>query len=91
MREGASSTPNSPTGGDISAEFAKLAKFGGACVSEPDMYRRIAALIRDDATRRFLVVSAISSVTDSLLAAVSKPRAEKEIDSFVAAMSKAVR
>src|SRR5213592_1922408 len=50
------------------------------------MYRRIAALIRDDATRRFLVVSAISSVTDSLLAAVSKPRAEKEIDSFVAEM-----
>ena len=67
-------------------ESAKLAKFGGACVSEPDMYRRIAGLIRNDTARQFLVVSAISGVTDSILASVSKPLAEKEIDSFVAEM-----
>jgi len=50
------------------------------------MYRRIAGLIRNDTARQFLVVSAISGVTDSILASVSKPLAEKEIDSFVAEM-----
>ncbi len=66
------------------AERARVAKFGGNCVSRPDMYDRIAKLIEADKARRFLVVSAISGVTDSLLTTIAKPRAEKEIDLYVA-------
>ena len=68
------------------AEPAKVAKFGGACVSQPDMYERIAKLLGEDRSRRFVVVSAISGVTDSLVTTIAKPRAEKEIDLYVAEM-----
>ncbi len=64
-------------------ESAKVAKFGGVCVSEPDMYDRIAKLLLEDRTRRFVVVSAIAGVTDSLLATIAKPRADKEIDRYI--------
>ena len=63
---------------------AKVAKFGGACVSRPDMYDRIAKLLTADPARRFVVVSAIAGVTDSLVTTVAKPREEKEIDLYVA-------
>ena len=63
---------------------AKVAKFGGVCVSRPDMYDRIAKLLQEDSTRRFLVVSAIAGVTDSLFTTIAKPREEKEIDFYVA-------
>ena len=53
---------------------AKVAKFGGVCVSRPDMYDRIAKLLQEDSTRRFLVVSAIAGVTDSLFTTIAKPR-----------------
>ncbi len=65
-------------------EPSKVAKFGGNCVSTADMYERIAKLLREDPSRKFLVVSAISGVTDSLVAILAQPREEKEIDSYVA-------
>ena len=65
-------------------EPAKVAKFGGNCVSSRDMYNRIAKVLQADRSRRFVVVSALSGVTDSLLAALTKPREEKEIDQYIA-------
>ena len=62
----------------------KVAKFGGNCVSTGDMYERIASVVHEDLTRKFLVVSAISGVTDTLVTILARPREEKEIDSFVA-------
>src|SRR5947199_6749145 len=62
----------------------KVAKFGGNCVSTGDMYERIASVVHEDLTRKFLVVSAISGVTDTLVTILARPQEEKEIDSFVA-------
>ncbi|TLZ84597.1 MAG: ACT domain-containing protein [Methanobacteriota archaeon] len=61
----------------------KVAKFGGNCVSTVDMYERIAHLVETDPNRKFLVVSAISGVTDSLVTILAQPREEKEIDPYV--------
>ncbi len=69
-------------------EPAKVAKFGGVCVSRPDMYDRIAKLLSQDRTRRFVVVSAIAGTTDSLVTAIAKPRREREIDSYVAELKR---
>ncbi len=66
------------------AEPERVAKFGGACVSRPEMYDRVAAILRADANRRFVVVSAVAGVTDSLVQILSRPREEKELDLFVA-------
>jgi len=65
-------------------EPGTVAKFGGNCVSSADMYRRIAKILQADRARKFVVVSAISGVTDSLVASLAKPREEKEIDHYVA-------
>ena len=66
------------------ADAWKVAKFGGNCVSRPDMYDRIAKVLRADPSRKFVVVSAIAGVTDSLVATLAKPREEKEIDLYIA-------
>jgi len=47
------------------------------------MYERIAHLVETDPNRKFLVVSAISGVTDSLVTILAQPREEKEIDPYV--------
>jgi len=70
------------------AESAKVAKFGGVCVSRSDMYDRIAKLLDEDRTRRFVVVSAVAGTTDSLVTAIARPRAEKEIDLYVAELKR---
>ncbi len=62
----------------------KVAKFGGACVSQPEMYDRVAEILRADPGRRFVVVSAVAGVTDSLVQAIARPREEKEIDQYLA-------
>ncbi len=62
----------------------KVCKFGGACVSRPEMYERIARILQADEGRKFVVVSAVAGVTDSLLTMVAKPREEKEIDLYIA-------
>ena len=61
----------------------KVAKFGGNCVSRPDMYDRIGKALQEDPARRFVVVSAIAGVTDSLVTTLAKPREEKEIDLYI--------
>lgn len=66
------------------AETRAVAKFGGACVSQPEMYDRIAKILRADETRKFVVVSALAGFTDSLVSIISKPREEKEIDAYLA-------
>ncbi len=66
----------------------KVAKFGGACVSRAEMYDRVAALLRSDPGRRFVVVSAVAGVTDSLVQAITRPREEKEIDQYLADLRK---
>src|SRR3990172_12640556 len=71
------------TGEDTLGEPWKVVKFGGNCVSRPDMYDRIAKILHADASRRFLVVSAIAGVTDSLLTTIARPREEKEIDLYI--------
>src|SRR3989441_2735610 len=48
------------------------------------MYERIAHLVEEDLSRKFLVVSAISGVTDSLVTILAQPREEKEIDPYLA-------
>src|SRR5438445_3034460 len=48
------------------------------------MYERIENLVHEDLTRKFVVVSAISGVTDSLVTILAQPREEKEIDPYVA-------
>src|SRR6266487_598603 len=48
------------------------------------MYDRMAKAARADPSRKFVVVSAIAGVTDSLVATLAKPRDEKEIDLFIA-------
>src|SRR5439155_415643 len=63
-RAGACSTRSSHTGEGTLTEPWKVAKFGGNCVSTGDMYERIASVVHEDLTRKFLVVSAISGVTD---------------------------
>jgi aspartate kinase len=63
---------------------AKVAKFGGNCVSSPEMYDRIAKILQADRSRKFVVVSAITGVTDSLLEALARPREEREIDRYIA-------
>src|SRR5439155_1144507 len=83
-RAGACSTRSSHTGEGTLTEPWKVAKFGGNCVSTGDMYERIASVVHEDLTRKFLVVSAISGVTDTLVTLLARPREEKEIDSFVA-------
>ena len=72
------------TGEGILAESAKVVKFGGNCVSSSDRYDRIAKILQADSSRKFVVVSALSGVTDSLLAALARPREEKEIDQHIA-------
>ncbi len=69
-------------------ELETVAKFGGACVSKPEMYDRVAALLQAGPRRRFVVVSAVSGVTDSLLQTLAKPREEKELDLFLADLRK---
>ena len=71
------------------AEPGTVAKFGGNCVSSTDMYRRIAKILEADRSRKFVVVSAISGVTDSLIATLAKPREEKEIDLYIAELRRA--
>src|SRR6266704_4368210 len=66
------------------AEAWKVAKFGGSCVSDAEMYDRIAKAVQTDPSRKFVVVSAIAGVTDSLVSTLAKPREEKEIDLFIA-------
>src|SRR5256712_1090904 len=83
-RAAACSTRSSHTGEGTLTEPWKVAKFGGNCVSTVDMYERIANLVHEDLTRKFLVVSAISGVTDSLITILAHPREEKEIDPYVA-------
>src|SRR6266571_3283556 len=75
---------SSRIGEDTLADAWKVAKFGGSCVSDAEMYDRIAKAVQADASRKFVVVSAISGVTDSLVSALAKPREEKEIDLFIA-------
>jgi len=65
-------------------EPGTVAKFGGNCVSSADMYGRIAKILQADRSRKFVVVSAIAGVTDSLVASLAKPREEKEIDHYIA-------
>ena len=65
-------------------ETGKVSKFGGACVSKPEMYDRVAKILASDAGRRFVVVSAVAGVTDSLVQTVSRPREEKELDLYIA-------
>ncbi len=69
-------------------ESEKVAKFGGACVSKPEMYDRVAGILRADPGRRFIVVSAVAGVTDSLVQILAKPREEKELDLFIADLAK---
>jgi len=69
-------------------ETDKVAKFGGACVSKVEMYDRVAGILRADAGRRFVVVSAVAGVTDSLVQTIAKPREEKELDLFLADLKK---
>src|SRR3989441_2157013 len=83
-RAGACSTRSSHTGEVTLTEPWKVAKFGGNCVSTVDMYERIAHLVEEDLNRKFLVVSAISGVTDSLVTILAQPREEKEIDPYLA-------
>lgn len=65
-------------------ESGKVAKFGGACVSQPEMYDRVAKILHSDAGRRFVVVSAVAGVTDSLVQTLSKPQEERELDLYIA-------
>jgi len=69
-------------------ETDKVAKFGGACVSKPEMYDRVAGILQADPSRRFVVLSAIAGVTDSLVQTLAKPREEKELDLFLADLKK---
>ncbi len=62
---------------------AKVSKFGGACVSRAEMYDRAARILQADPGRRWVVVSAVAGVTDSLLGTIAKPREEKEIDLYI--------
>jgi len=64
-------------------EALKVSKFGGNCVSRQDMYDRIAKILQADAARKFVVVSAVAGVTDSLFTTIAKPREEKEIDLYI--------
>ncbi|MBR0356440.1 MAG: aspartate kinase, partial [Clostridia bacterium] len=36
----------------------KTAKFGGSSLSDADQFKKVAAIVRSDADRRFIVVSA---------------------------------
>ncbi len=65
------------------SETEKVAKFGGVCVSHVEMYDRMAAILRADTGRRFVVVSAVAGVTDSLVQMMAKLPEEKEIDHFL--------
>lgn len=65
-------------------DAAKAAKFGGACVSQPQMYDRVAEILRSGRERRFVIVSAVSGVTDSLVQTIARPREEREIDAYLA-------
>lgn len=47
------------------------------------MYDRIAKILQADPSRKFVVVSAITGVTDSLLEILAKPREEREIDRYI--------
>lgn len=67
---------------------ATVAKFGGACVSKPEMYDRVAAILEADHGRKFVVVSAVQGVTDSLVQTIGRPRAEKEIDQYLEELRK---
>src|SRR5439155_347007 len=49
--------------------------------TDPD---EVAKILQADRSRKFVVVSAISGVTDSLVASLAKPREEKEIDHYIA-------
>ncbi len=69
-------------------EPASVAKFGGACVSKAEMYDRVASILRSDPGRRFVVVSAVQGVTDSLVQTITRPREEKEIDQYLAELRK---
>ncbi len=69
-------------------ETDKVAKFGGVCVSKPEMYDRVAALLRSDPGRRFVVVSAVAGVTDSLVQILAKPRQEQELDLYLTNLKK---
>ena len=66
----------------------KVAKFGGACVSKPEMYDRVAGTLQADRGRRFVVVSAVAGVTDSLVQILARPREEKELDLYLADLKK---
>jgi aspartate kinase len=48
------------------------------------MYDRMAKILLGDRSRKFVVVSALAGVTDSLVTMISQPREEKEIDLYVA-------
>ncbi len=69
-------------------EDGKVAKFGGACVSNPEMYDRMAAILKSDPGRKSVVVSAVAGVTDSLVQTIARPREEKEIDQYIADLRK---
>ena len=75
---------SSLTGEDTLTETEKVAKFGGACVSKPEMYDRLARILESDPGRRHVVVSAVAGVTDSLVQILAKPREEKELDAYLA-------
>src|SRR5712691_5988793 len=47
------------------------------------MYDRISKILQADEARKFVVVSAVAGVTDSLVSLISKPREEKEIDAYL--------
>ncbi len=65
-----------------------VAKFGGACVSKPEMYDRVADVVKEGSRRRFVVVSAVQGITDSLVQTIGRPREEKEIDQYLADLRK---
>jgi aspartate kinase len=48
------------------------------------MYDRVAKILQADPSRKFVVVSAIGGLTDSLIVVLEKPREEKEIDLCIA-------
>ena len=61
----------------------KVLKFGGSSLKSGEGIRRVCKIIANDDEWKVIVVSAISGVTEELIAFVSQMRKEDEVESFI--------
>ncbi len=64
----------------------KIMKFGGVCLSSPEMLEKVVSIVKAEPEDRVVVVSAVATVTDGLLNFVSQPRTDEEIDEFIVSL-----